>query len=297
MKSLPRRPSLDTVAIEERAASFTRRSLKNDSKQRALKLAVSMMDLTTLEGSDTPGKVGHLVAKALRPMPDRFDCPPCAAVCVYPNHVREAVRLTAGSQMSVAAVATAFPSGQFPLDQKLADVRWAVSEGATEIDMVISRGEFLRGNHQFTFDEIAATKEACGPAHLKVIFETGELQTYDNVRLASEIAMEAGADFIKTSTGKVTPAATLPVTLVMLQAVRDFYFRTGKRIGIKPAGGIRQAKEALQYLVMVKEVLGDDWLTPDLFRFGASALLVDVTLQIAKMTDGGYQNPDSFSLP
>jgi deoxyribose-phosphate aldolase len=230
-------------------------------------------------------------------MPDRFQCPPCAAVCVYPNLVREAVRQTAGTGLNVAAVATAFPSGQFPLDQKLADVRWAVSEGASEIDMVISRGEFLRGNHALTFDEIAATKEACGAAHLKVIFETGELQTYDNVRLASMIAMEAGADFIKTSTGKVTPAATLPVTLVMLQAVRDFYLRTGKRIGIKPAGGIRQAKEALHYLVMVKEVLGDDCLQPDLFRFGASALLVDVTLQIAKLIDGGYQNPDAFSLP
>jgi len=297
MTRLPLLPSLDSVAIEERAAAFARRSLKQDAKLQGLRLAVSMMDLTTLEGSDTPGKVSHLCAKAIRPMPERFGCPPCAAVCVYPNLVREAVRLTAGSGLNVAAVATAFPSGQFPLEQKLADVRWAVAEGATEIDMVISRGEFLRGNHQLVFDEIVATKEACGPAHLKVIFETGELQTYDNVRLASLLATDAGADFIKTSTGKVTPAATLPVTLVMLQAVRDFYLRTGKRIGIKPAGGIRQAKEALQYLVMVKEVLGDDWLTPDLFRFGASALLVDVTLQIAKLIDGGYQNPDSFSLP
>lgn len=297
MTTMPPLPSLDAVAIEERAASFTRRSLKGASKLQALKLAVSMMDLTTLEGSDTPGKVGHLVAKALRPMPERYGCPPCAAVCVYPNLVAEAVRLAAGSKLSVASVATAFPSGQFPLDQKLEDVRWAVEQGASEIDMVISRGEFLRGNRSLTFDEIAATKEACGPAHLKVIFETGELQTYDNVRLASEIAMEAGADFIKTSTGKITPAATLPVSLVMLLAVRDFYLRTGKRIGIKPAGGIRQAKEALHYLVMVKEILGDDWLDPTLFRFGASALLVDVTLQIARMIDGGYQNPDSFSLP
>jgi deoxyribose-phosphate aldolase len=297
MTTMPPLPSLDAVAIEERAASFTRRSLKGASKLQALKLAVSMMDLTTLEGSDTPGKINHLVAKALRPMPERYGCPPCAAVCVYPNLVAEAVRLAAGSKLSVASVATAFPSGQFPLDQKLEDVRWAVEQGASEIDMVISRGEFLRGNRSLTFDEIAATKEACGPAHLKVIFETGELQTYDNVRLASEIAMEAGADFIKTSTGKITPAATLPVSLVMLLAVRDFYLRTGKRIGIKPAGGIRQAKEALHYLVMVKEILGDDWLDPTLFRFGASALLVDVTLQIARMIDGGYQNPDSFSLP
>ena len=297
MPTLPSLSSIDAVALEERAASFTRRSLKNEAKLHGLKLAVSMMDLTTLEGSDSPGKIAHLCAKAIRPMPEHFGCPPCAAVCVYPNLVREAVRLTAGSGLHVAAVATAFPSGQYPLDQKLADVRWAVSEGAAEIDMVISRGEFLRGNHQLIFDEIAATKAACGPAHLKVIFETGELQTYDNVRLASEIAMEAGAEFIKTSTGKISPAATLPVTLVMLYAVRDFYLRTGRRIGVKPAGGIRQAKEALHYLVMVKEILGDDWLTPDRFRFGASALLVDVTLQIAKLVEGGYQNPDAFSLP
>ncbi|MBU6301885.1 MAG: deoxyribose-phosphate aldolase [Verrucomicrobia bacterium] len=297
MTPTSRLPSLDAVAIEERAAAFTRRSFKGRCKLEALKLAVSMMDLTTLEGNDTQGKVAHLVAKALRPMPERYDCPPCAAVCVYPNLVPHAVRLAAGSRLQVAAVATAFPSGQFPLEQKLADVRWAVGQGATEIDMVISRGEFLRGNRSLTFDEIAATKEACGPAHLKVIFETGELQTYDNVRLASEIAIKAGADFIKTSTGKISPAATLPVTLVMLLAVRDVYLDTGKRIGIKPAGGIRQAKEALHYLAMVKEILGDDWLHPDLFRFGASALLVDVTLQIAKSIDGGYQNPDSFSLP
>ncbi len=289
-------PSLDAVAIGERAAAFTRRSLKQEAKLAGLKLAVSMMDLTTLEGKDTPGKIGHLCGKALRPMPERFGCPPCAAVCVYPNLVREAVRFTAGSGLQVASVATAFPSGQFPLPQKLEDVRWAVAEGATEIDMVISRGEFLRGNHQLVADEIAATKKACGPAHLKVIFETGELETYDHVRLASDLAIAAGAHFIKTSTGKVSPAATLPVTLVMLQAVRDFFFQTGFRIGIKPAGGIRQAKEALAYLVMVKEILGDDWLTPDLFRFGASALLTDVTLQIAKLIDGGYQNPEAFSM-
>jgi deoxyribose-phosphate aldolase len=297
--SLQTRPTatIDQVMVEERAASFTKRSIKNDAKLAGLKLVVSMMDLTTLEGKDTPGKVAYLCRKAIQPAAPRYEVPSCAAVCVYPNLVAEAVRLAAGSKLSVASVATAFPSGQFPLNQKLEDVRWAVEQGASEIDMVISRGEFLRGNRSLTFDEIAATKEACGPAHLKVIFETGELQTYDNVRLASEIAMEAGADFIKTSTGKITPAATLPVSLVMLLAVRDFYLRTGKRIGIKPAGGIRQAKEALHYLVMVKEILGDDWLDPTLFRFGASALLVDVTLQIARMIDGGYQNPDSFSLP
>jgi deoxyribose-phosphate aldolase len=295
-RPFPALPSLDAVGIEERAASFTRRSLKGASKLQGLKLAVSMMDLTTLEGNDTPGKVAHLCAKALRPMPERFGCPPCAAVCVYPNLVPEAVRRTEGSGVRVAAVATAFPSGQFPADLKLEDVRRAVAEGATEIDMVISRGEFLRGNRAAVFDEIAATKEACGPAHLKVIFETGELQTYDNVRLASLLALEAGADFIKTSTGKISPAATLPVTLVMLEAVRDHFGRTGIRAGIKPAGGIRQAKEALAYLVMVKEVLGDAWLTPEWFRFGASALLTDVTLQIAKLVDGGYQNPDAFAM-
>ena len=288
--------AIDAVGVEERAAKFTKRSIKNDAKARGLALAVSMMDLTTLEGQDTPGKIRYLVHKALRPMSARYACPPCAAVCVYPNLVREARRQLGDAPVQVASVATAFPSGQFPLPAKLEDVRFAVGEGATEIDMVISRGEFLSGNHALTFDEIAAVKEACGDAHLKVIFETGELRTYDNVRLASDIAMRAGADFIKTSTGKVSPAATLPVTLVMAEAVRDYYFETGKRIGIKPAGGIRTAKEALQYLVMIKETLGDDWLSPELFRFGASSLLGDVTLQIAKLADGPYQSADYFSL-
>lgn len=287
---------IDAVGAEERAAKFTKRSIKKEAKVKGLKLAVAMMDLTTLEGQDTPGKIRYLVQKALQPMHPRYDCPPCAAICVYPNMVSEVRQLLGDSQVNLASVATAFPSGQFPLDKKLEDVRFAVGEGANEIDMVISRGEFLAGNHALTFDEIAAVKEACGEAHLKVIFETGELKTYDNVRLASEIAMQAGADFIKTSTGKVSPAATLPVTLVMCEAVRDHFFKTGKKIGIKPAGGIRTAKEALQYLVMLKETLGDDWLTPDLFRFGASSLLGDVTLQIAKLADGPYQSPDYFSL-
>lgn len=289
-------PAIDQVGVHERAAKFTKRSIKNQTKLAGLKLAVSMMDLTTLEGADTPGKVAQLCRKARQPMPARFDCPPCAAVCVYPTLVPAAREHLAGSKLAIAAVATGFPSGNYPLEIRLADTRDAVAAGASEIDMVISRGAFLAGKFDQVHDEIIATKEACGPAHLKVIFETGELQTYDNVRLASQIAMEAGADFIKTSTGKVSPAATLPVTLVMLEAVRDYYYDTGKRIGVKPAGGIRTAKEALQYLVMVKETLGDDWLTPDLFRFGASSLLRDVELQIAKLLDGPYQSGDYFSL-
>jgi len=290
-------PTVDQVMVEERAAAFTKRSVKTSAKLIGLKLAVSMMDLTTLEGKDTPGKVAHLCHKALQPAPPRYQVPPCAAVCVYPNLVRYAKKHLQGSPVRVAAVATAFPSAQMPLSVKLEDTRLAVADGADEIDMVIDRGAFLAGQYNQVFDEIAAVKAACGKAHLKVILETGELGTYDNVRLASQIAMEAGADFIKTSTGKVSPAATLPITLVMLEAIRDFFYDTGIRIGMKPAGGIRTAKEALAYLVMVKETLGDDWLTPELFRFGASALLNDVLLQIAKTIDGRYQSLDYFSLP
>ncbi len=260
-----------------------------------LRLAVSMMDLTTLEGADTKGKVSQLCRKARQPMAARFGCPPCAAVCVYPNLVAHAVKELEGSGIGVASVATGFPSGQYPLEIRLADVRDAVNSGASEIDMVISRGAFLEGDLARVSDEIAAVKAACGAVHLKVIFETGELQTYDNVRLVSQIAIEAGADFIKTSTGKVAPAATLPVTLVMVETVRDHFLATGKTIGVKPAGGIRTAKEALQYLVMVKETAGDGWLTPDLFRFGASSLLSDVELQLAKLEDGNYQSADYFS--
>jgi len=288
-------PRIDQVATEERAASFTKRSLKGESKREALKLAVSMMDLTTLEGADTKGKVSQLCRKARQPMAARYGCPPCAAVCVYPNLVAHAVAELAGSGIAVASVATGFPSGQYPLPIRLADVRDAVDAGAAEIDMVISRGAFLEGDLARVSDEIAAVKEACGEAHLKVIFETGELQTYDNVRLVSQLAIEAGADFIKTSTGKVAPAATLPVTLVMVETVRDHFLATGKYIGVKPAGGIRTAKEALHYLVMVKETAGDAWLKADLFRFGASSLLGDVELQLAKLTDGNYQSADYFS--
>lgn len=314
---VPAAPTVDAVMLEERAASFTKRSIKTSAKLAGLKMAVSMCDLTTLEGKDTPGKVAYLCRKALQPADPKYDVPSCAAVCVYPNLVKYARRFLDGPWVGrassragssgalpprnpvpkIAAVATGFPSGQYPLKTKLEEVRRSVAAGADEIDMVIDRGAFLAGDHARVFDEIAATKEACGPAHLKVILETGELVTYDNVRLASEIAMQAGGDFIKTSTGKVNPAATLPVTLVMLEAIRDYFFATGIRIGMKPAGGIRTAKQALQYLVMVKETLGDDWLTPDLFRFGASTLVNDVIMQIAKQVDGDYQAADYFSLP
>ncbi|MDQ6624331.1 MAG: deoxyribose-phosphate aldolase, partial [Verrucomicrobiota bacterium] len=277
--------------------AFSKRSIKTSAKLTGLKLAISMMDLTTLEGKDTPGKIAFLCRKAIQPMDARYGVPSCAAVCVYPNLVRAAKKFLGDSRVKVASVATAFPTGLMPLRLKLEEVRSAVRDGADEIDMVINRGLFLAGEHARTFDDIAAVKEACGHAHLKVILETGELQTYDNVRLASEIAMRAGADFIKTSTGKIAPAATMPVTLVMLEAIRDYFYETGQRIGMKPAGGIRTAKQALAWLVMVKETLGDDWLTPDLFRFGASTLVNDVLMQIAKTVDGNYQSADYFSLP
>ncbi|HJT79701.1 MAG TPA: deoxyribose-phosphate aldolase [Chthoniobacterales bacterium] len=292
---LPR--TIDQVMIEERAAAFGKRSIKTSAKLEGLKLAVSMMDLTTLEGKDTPGKVAFLCRKAMQPLDPQYQVPSCAAVCVYPNLVRVAKKFLGHSGVKVASVATAFPTGLMPLKLKLEEVRTAVRNGADEIDMVIDRGVFLAGDHARVFDEIAQTKEACGPAHLKVILETGELQTYDNVRVASEIAMRAGADFIKTSTGKISPAATMPVTLVMLEAIRDFFYETGFRIGMKPAGGIKTAKQSLAYLVMVKETLGDDWLTPDLFRFGASTLVNDVLMQIVKTVDGNYQGADYFSLP
>ena len=289
-------PAVDQVMVEQRADSFKTRSIKNESKRAGLQMIVSMMDLTTLEGMDTPGKVRHLCGKAISPMAPRFGCPPCAAVCVYPNFVKAAKALTAGSSVRVASVATAFPSGQSPLKIKLEEVKFAVREGADEIDMVIDRGAFLAGEYSRVFDEIAAVRQVCGGAHLKVILETGELKTYDHVRLASEIAMRAGGHFIKTSTGKVSPAATLPVTLVMLEAIRDYYYDTGLRVGMKPAGGIRTAKEALHYLVMVRETLGVGWLSPDWFRFGASSLLTDVNMQLAKMADGHYQRAEEMSL-
>lgn len=296
--SLPAAPVVDQIMAEERAAAFAKRSLKSGAKLAGLKLVTAMTDLTTLEGKDTPGKVAYLCRKALQPADPRYNVPPCAAVCVYPNMVRYARRfLGAESAVRIASVATGFPSGQYPLRSRLEEVRRAAGDGADEIDMVIDRNAFLTGDHAKVFDDIAAIKAACGAAHLKVILETGELVTYDNVRRASRIAMEAGADFIKTSTGKVQPAATMPVTLVMLEAIRDYFFETGRRIGMKPAGGIRTAKQSLAYLVMLKETLGDDWLTPGLFRFGASTLLNDVLMQIAKAVDGRYQAAEYFSLP
>ena len=291
----PPPPPIDQVAVEERAAALGKRSLKNEAKVAGLKLAVRMIDLTTLEGKDTPGKVRQLCRKALVPLDRDPSIGPCAAVCVYPNLVAMAKQALAGSTVKVASVATAFPSGQSPLDVKLAEVRRAVGLGADEIDMVIDRGAMLSGDYAKVFDEIAATKEACGPAHLKVILETGELGSYDVVRKASEIGIAAGGDFIKTSTGKVQPAATPPVTLVMLQAIADHYIATGRRIGMKPAGGVRTAKQCLHYLVLVKETLGDAWLTPELFRFGASALLNDVLMQLEKERTGAYQAADDFS--
>jgi len=282
---------------EERAAAFARRSIKSAAKLQGLKLTVAMMDLTTLEGKDTPGKVAYLCSKALRPIDSKYDVPSCAAVCVYPNMVRHARRLLGeNSSVKVASVATGFPSGQYPLRTRLEEAKRAVRDGADEVDMVIDRGAFLIGDYAKVFDEIAAVKGVSRPAHLKVILETGELVTCDNIRRASQLAMEAGADFIKTSTGKVNPAATPPVTLVMLEAIRDYFFATGRRVGMKPAGGIRTAKQALAYLVMLAETLGDDWLTPGLFRFGASTLLNDVLMQIVKTVDGAYQGADYFAL-
>jgi deoxyribose-phosphate aldolase len=291
----PPPPPVDQVAVEERAAALGKRSLKKGAKIAGLRLAVRMMDLTTLEGKDTAGKVRQMCRKALVPLDSDPTIGPCAAVCVYPNLVATAKEALAGSSVKVASVATAFPAGQSPLDVKLADVRRAVEMGADEIDMVIDRGAMLSGDYAKVFDEIAATKEACSSAHLKVILETGELGSYDVVRKASEIGIAAGGDFIKTSTGKVQPAATPAVTLVMLEAIRDHFYATGRRIGMKPAGGVRTAKQSLHYLVLVKETLGDAWLTPDLFRFGASALLNDVLMQLEKERTGAYQASEDFS--
>ena len=293
---LPRIGSVDQVAVEERAASLARRSIKRESKLWALDLAIRMMDLTTLEGADTPGKVAALCSKAARPDPVDRTIPPVAAVCVYPNLVPHAKERLEGTGVKVASVATGFPSGQYPTELKVADVRSAVELGADEIDMVIDRGAFLSGRYAKVYDEIVRVKEASGDAHLKVILETGELGTYDNVRRASLLAMAAGADFIKTSTGKVSPAATLPVSLVMLEAIRDVHDETGRKVGFKPAGGIRNAKQAIQHLVLVHETLGPDWLTPDLHRFGASSLLNDVLMQIRKEKTGAYQSPDYFTI-
>jgi deoxyribose-phosphate aldolase len=301
--------TVNSVMVEERAASFTKRSIKTQAKLSGLRLAMSMLDLTTLEGKDSPEKVRSLCRKAIRPYEGEIDppVPSVAAVCVYPALVPAAKAALAGSTVKVASVATGFPSGQYPLEVRLRDVRDAVEAGADEIDMVINRGAFLAGRYDEVANEIREVKAACGSAHLKIILETGELETYDNVRRASDLAIEAassapgaspledGGIFIKTSTGKVQPAATMPVTLVMLEAIRDHFLRTGVRIGMKPAGGIRAAKTALHYLVMVKETLGDDWLTPDLFRFGASTLANDLLRQILKETTGHYMAAYDFS--
>lgn len=289
-------PKIDKVGVEERVSRFQKRSIKNESKMQGLKMALNMIDLTTLEGKDTHGKVKQMCYKAMHLHDAHPGLPTVAAVCVYPSMVKTAVREVKGSGVKVASVSTAFPSGQAPLEVKLTDTKFAVDSGADEIDMVISRGRFLSGDYNFVFDEIATIKEACGKARLKVILETGELVTLDNVRRASDIAMYAGADFIKTSTGKIQPAATMQVTYTMLEAIRDFHLLTGKMIGMKPAGGISNSKLALHNLVMVKETLGNDWLTNEWFRFGASSLANDVLMQIMKAETGIYQSKDYFSI-
>jgi deoxyribose-phosphate aldolase len=287
-------PKIDQVGLVERATRFKTRSIKKDAKIQGLKMALSMIDLTTLEGKDTEGKVKQLCYKAMHP-DDRLDVPTVAAICVYPNYVAIAKKTLGASGVQVASVATAFPSGNSNLTVKLEDVKMAVDAGADEIDMVISRGKFHQGEYQFVYDEIATIKEACGTSRLKVILETGELGAADNVRRASDIAIHAGADFIKTSTGKISPAATMPVTLLMLEAIKDHYLKTGKMVGMKPAGGISDSKTALQFLVMLRETLGNDWLTNEWFRFGASRLTNDILLQLKKQATGIYQSGDYFS--
>ncbi|MFI6577377.1 deoxyribose-phosphate aldolase [Nocardiopsis sp. NPDC050513] len=313
-------PGVDEVGARSRAQDLSTRSIKTTAKREAIDLAIRMVDLTTLEGADTPGKVRALCAKAALPDPTDRTVPQVGAVCVYPDRVATAVEALrgigsgsstgrgsstgsdtgtgsgTGTGIGIASVATAFPAGRAPLEVKLADTRRAVEDGATEIDMVIDRGAFLSGDYLKVYDEIVAVKEACGSAHLKVILETGELVTYDNVRRASHLAIRAGADFIKTSTGKVSPAATPPVVLVMLEAVRDHHTATGTRVGVKPAGGIRTAKDAIRQLVMVNEVAGPDWLTPDLFRIGASSLLNDLLMQRTRLSTGTYPGPDYYTL-
>jgi deoxyribose-phosphate aldolase len=293
---LPRIGSIDQVAVEGRAADLAKRSIKKDAKVWALELAIRCCDLTTLEGADTPGKVAALCSKAVRPDPSDASVPSVAAVCVYPNLVPAAVERLRGTGVRVASVATAFPSGQSPLDVKVRETQEVVAAGADEVDMVIDRGAFLSGRYAKVFDEIVQVKQACGEAHLKVILEVAELGTYDNVRRASLLAMAAGADFVKTSTGKLPGAATLPVQLVMLEAIRDVFDETGRRVGMKPAGGIRTSKNAIQYLVQVHETLGPDWLTPDLYRIGASSLVNDILMQLRKERTGAYQSKDYFTV-
>ena len=293
---LPTSPSIDKVGVEERVARFQTRSIKNDSKRQGLDLVLSMIDLTTLEGKDTPGKVKQMCYKAHHLHDAYAGVPNVAAVCVYPSMVRIAKTALIGTDVKVASVSTAFPSGQSTREIKITDTKFAVDEGADEIDMVISRGKFLAGEYNFVFDEIASIKQACGKARLKVILETGELCTLDNVRKASDIAIYAGADFIKTSTGKIQPAATMQVTYTMLMAIKDYYDATGIMIGMKPAGGISTSKLALHNLVMVKEILGNNWLNNEWFRFGASSLANDVLMQIMKLETGVYQSSDYFSI-
>ena len=287
---------VDQINIQERVSRLLSRSIKNKSKIQALKLTLSMIDLTTLEGKDSPGKVKQLCYKAAHLYDKLSGLPNVAAICVYPNMVGIAKKALIGTKINIASVATSFPSGMVDLNTKLDEVKFSVESGANEIDMVISRGSFLRGDYNYVSDEVNCVKEVCGKVHLKVILETGELVTLDNVRFASEIAMEAGADFIKTSTGKISPSATPSVVLTMLEAIRDFEIKTGKKIGMKPAGGISKAKQAIQYLVMVKETLGEEWLSPELFRFGASSLANDVLMQIIKQHTGQYQSIDYFSI-
>lgn len=289
-------PAIDQVGVVERASRFTTRSIKKEAKMEGLKLVLNMIDLTTLEGMDTQGKVKQLCYKARHLHDATEGLPTVAAVCVYPNFVGLAKQEIGESDIKIASVATAFPSGNSSLEIKLQDVKMAVEQGADEIDMVISRGRFHRGDYQYVYDEIAAVKEACGTARLKTILETGELGTLDKIRLASDIAIAAGADFIKTSTGKISPAATMPVALVMLEAIRDHYFKTGLMVGMKPAGGISKSKLALHYLIMVKETLGVQWLNNQWFRFGASSLANDVLMQIVKQQTGAYQSVDYFSI-
>jgi deoxyribose-phosphate aldolase len=287
--------AVDRVGTDARAATLAKRSIKADAKAQGIRLAISMIDLTTLEGSDTPGKVRHIAAKAVCPDPLHPEVPSCAAVCVYPNLVTVARDAVGGTGVQVASVATGFPAGQTPLDIRVEETRRAVADGATEIDMVISRGAYLSGDDAFVSHEIEAVKEACGDAHLKVILETAELPSYDHVRHASQLAIDAGADWIKTSTGKSTAGATPGVVLVMLETVRDHADRTGRVVGVKAAGGVSNTKAALHMLVLVKETLGDDWLTPHRFRIGASSLLNDLLMQYAKLDSGRYGRAEDFS--
>lgn len=288
--------SVDAVGVTQRAAALSTRSIKKDAKIHGLTLAIRCCDLTTLEGSDSPGKIRQLAAKAMRPAPGNPAIPHVAALCIYPRLVSLAAGLLKDSGVKVASVATAFPSGQAPLDARLEEIKRAVADGADEIDIVISRGAFLAGDDQVVFEEVAASKNAAGAAHVKAILETGELGSYDRVRRASLVAMAAGADTIKTSTGKISPASTLPVAVVMAEAIRDFQDATGTKVGLKVAGGIRSAKDALRYLVIVKETLGDEWLTPDLFRIGASSLVNDLLMQLDKQATGLYSDPDRYTL-